>query len=324
MLEIKVDELEEALRPRRAAEKTMPSTPKTFFSTSFARSPENSQQLKLIQDVFSHGFELIDGTEITGGRQLGKIIRGIRKCDTVLVEVTNPVPNVLIEIGLAFGFAKTRPMRIFPLFNTDARNLRELPDFLRTLDIITYGFSPDSLRQARDKVLEKVQVEPEPEELMRVNIKGNSLHPRPDKDGIFVYWPKKRRVWNSMTDELRDTLQKAGLRLYTGLAAPAGSGVLEEIIYGVCRSAPGTSLSTSCFIDTTCEEGVDLVGSFALGVALAEKKGVMRLVEAGHDHADRLSLWTEHTMEWDSAEQLAHFITEKARASKKRKKRARK
>lgn len=278
------------------------TAPVVFLSTSFKRVPYVEEQRTLITGIFGTRFKLSGGWELGEGLQLTKILRGIRGADVVLVEATNLTANVMLELGMSYALSK----RVFLLFNLDSptKAITALPDYVRSLDIVSYRLSADLLKQVRDKIWEKLQVEPDPEELMHVNIRGTSLVPHSDAGGIYLAFPKGRAIWPNVVEQLRDELQREGLRLYTSLAAPSGSSELQEVMFLVRRSS---RKGTSCFVDTTGPD-VDFVGAFALGVATALRKGVKRLMELGGGERDTLSLWTEHTYHWADRDDLVKYI----------------
>lgn len=321
MLEITPEELGKLITPPgRAAAAKVPRAPAQrpvlFFGTSFRESPQVSEQARLIRSVFEERFEITGGWDVSTGRQLAKIRTAIARADATIAEATYLLPNVMIEIGIAFGLAHRTRKQTFLLFNVDAPStaIADLPEYVRSLDITSYSFDARRLREARDKIYEKVQVEPEPEELMSVNIRGSTLRPRPDNEGIYMYYPHERKIWSSLIDELRDEIERAGLRLYTWVGAPSGSTQLEEVVYNVRRSSP--KLSVSCFVDTSNDTSVNLVGAFALGVATALGRGVERLVEAEKDHPTDISLWTEPIFKWHTREELISHIIDASRRKK--------
>lgn len=312
MIRVTPDQLREFIKPPGRSKRTAPAVARrrVFLSSSFRMQPQNAEQLRLLRKVFQEAFDVV-GVEAASGRQLSKILRGVRDADVVLAETTYVVPNVLLELGMAFFFAgtqKKRTKRIFLLFNQDApaHSIQDLAEPVRSLDILSYRFSEESLRRIRDTVYERLQMPVEPEEVMRVNIRGSPLRPRSDKKGVFLYYPADRRVWDTIVPELRRKLEASDLKLYTTIGAPSGSTKLEEVIFNVHRSS--SALAVSCFVDTTGASCVDLPGAFALGAATAAGRGVERLVERGADRSADLSLWTEHTYEWANAEQLISHI----------------
>jgi len=277
----------------------------------------------MIRNVFEERFEVTGGWGVSGGRQLAKILSGIKRSDVVIVEATYAGANIVLEMGMAYGLAHKHRTRVFLLFNIKApsKTIRELPEFLRSLDIISYDFEVAALREARDKIYERLQVEPEPEELMSMNIRGSTLRPRTDKQGIYMCYPKERDIWKTLINGLRDEVEKANMRLYTWVGTPSGCTSLEEVIYNVSRSSK--ELPISCFIDTTADDSVDLVGAFALGVATALGRGVERSTEAGADHPTDISLWTESTFEWHANNELIAHILACSQAEKSKQKRRR-
>ncbi len=278
IIKITPDELDKFTSPYvYSRKKTEGPPPKqtVFLSTSFKQWAQVAEQSRLMKDVFNDKFNVVGGWDFSGGGQLSKILRAIRKSDIVLTDVTYLSANIMIELGMAYWLADSQNKRVFLFFNSDApkTTMHDLPLHIRSLDIMTYQFNVDSLRLARDKIYERVQTEAEPEELMKRNIRGSTLRPRHDSVGVFVYYPIDRKIWDQITIDLRKNLEEKGLKLYTWIGAPSGSTRLEEIIYNVSRSSK--ELAFSCFVDTTAATSVDFVGAFALGAATAaSKRGV--------------------------------------------------
>jgi hypothetical protein len=323
-LQVTVDELHKIISPVSRVKASSPrppgSKPTVFLSTSFKRTPQVAAQENLIREVFSSKFAVKGGWEISGGGQLAKILRGIKASDVMVTEATYLVPNVMLEMGMAYALAHKAHTRVFLLFNLEApnRSIADLPGYVRTLDIISYTFDAARLREARDKIYETLQVEPEPEELMSINLRGRTLRPHPDKSGLFLYYSPKRDVWKSILDDIRHQVEAAGQTLYTRVAASSGSTQLEEVIYGVCRSS--SRFPVSCFVDTT---GDPLVGAFALGAAVALGRGAERLQEAtdptalGTQSID-ISLWAEPIFVWQGMKDLAEHMIDASQRGKRK------
>jgi hypothetical protein len=292
-------------RGRNSSSKDLqPGRPRLFFSTSFARRPITDLQLRNVRDVFGTEFDVKLGDSASSGNQLGKIVRMIRDGQVVLVDVSEPSPSVLLELGISYALRK----RTFVTFNKDSdADITALQAFIRTLDIVPYTFDTDQLKIARDKIIQRISTDLEPGELMEENAYGMTLRPRSDERSIFVYYPRQRKVWESLRDKVQERITSLGGRLSTIEAAPHNSTSLEEIMFSVNRAS--RQFRASCIIDTTGQNQVDLIGSFALGAAYALKRGVVRIEESNMAKETALGLWPSPYEKWSSQDELLSIFS---------------
>lgn len=277
--------------------------PRLFYSTKFANQPVTTSQIKLVKDVFGAEFDVKLGSSAASGNQLSKIIREIKSSRIVLVEVSEPSPSVMLELGISYALQK----RTFIMFNKDSdTDIGSLQFFIRTLDIIPYSFEIDQLKAARDKIIQRFYTDPEPGEMIEENAFGMSLRPRADEKSIFVYYPRERAVWEVIREKVQEKIANLGGRLLTVEAAPYNSTPLEEVMFCIYRSS--RTFTTSCVIDTTGKQHADLIGSFALGAALAKSKGALRIEEGGQAKETSLGLWPSPYDVWGNEEELLRIL----------------
>jgi|GEM_PF-3876509 len=297
---------------------TTDERPRLFYSTRFTQQPITSTQIKLIKDVFEPVFDVVLGSNAASGNMLSKIVREIRASQIVLVEVSEPSPSVMLELGISYALQK----RTFIMFNKDSKiDITSLQNFIRTLDIIPYSFDIDQLKAARDKIIQRYQIEPEPGEMMEENAFGMTLRPRIDKKSVFVYSPRERPTWKVLKDTVRQKIADLGGRLLTVEAAPHNSTQLEEIMF--CISMASKDFTTSCIIDTTGKEQADLIGSFALGAAFAKYKGTVRIEERGKDKETSLGLWPAPYEVWGNEHELITILNKYVLPKQSKSKRSR-
>lgn len=314
--EITVEDLKKMATPirgRMAAKTQAGGRPRLFFSTSFARRPIQDSQVRLIKDVFGAEFDVKLGDAAASGNQLGKIVRAIHSCQVILVEVSEPSPSVMLELGMSYALRK----RTFVTFNKDAdADMGALQSFIRTLDIVPYSFDVSHLKIARDKILQRFQTDLEAGELMEENAYGMTLRPRSDERSVFIYYPRARRVWEAVREKVQERIISLGGRISTIEAAPHNSTSFEEVMFSVHRAS--RKFRTSCIIDTTGSDRVDLIGSFALGAAYALRRGVLRIEEANHARENELGLWPSPYEKWSSQDDLLTILSRYIRRLEKK------
>jgi hypothetical protein len=293
-----------------------------FLSTSFRVAPAPTEGRKRLRAILESKFSVVVGDELPSSRKLLQRMRdSIASVDVVVVEVSEPTPSVMLELGMSYALKK----RVFVTFDAsrDDVSLDELQSYLRTLDIVSYSLRDDHLRDARDKIWQRSSTPPQDGELMESNIYGQSLRPKQLAEHVFFYVPKGASVLRTALSEVEATLNRRGQKLVLTSAAPASSSLLEEIMY--CISLLPRDGQTRCWVDTSGHKQPDLAGAFALGVAVGLRKDAIRIEQSDRSMNQRLALWPEPYETWSTTEELLRllegqaFTPERSRAARRRK-----
>jgi len=251
-----------------------------FLSTSF--SDALAAERTMIKDalqVANMEFKPLEGDQFL----FSSIHRQISKRDVTILNASEPRPYTLLELGLCAGLRKAKPVICVFNDNGQLESFAKLPEFLKVLPVVPFSCEPRRLAEMAAKVRRNAELLlSNPSEFEKVVLTGVSLRPKRAKRTLYVSHPDLP-IWKNLIPRLREAAESKSFNLITEGDAP--------VYQANCLQVPifCTSLATHVVIDTSGSSQPDLLQCYKLGVAIAQKRQVLRVEQKGNDHADCFS-----------------------------------
>jgi nucleoside 2-deoxyribosyltransferase len=308
-LEISLNFIKESLslplvkKPQAIKEKT---TLKAFLSVSFGEKPYTTEQRRAVKEILKEfNIECYDAEELPKGEfLLPSIQKYIKEYDFTIFDVTEPIPNVMFEMGICAGLKKP----VIPIFNEDAeRRINELPEYIQLLSIIPYTFKERKLIEMAEKIKENFYTITKSQPFEKTKW-GSLLRTRKQENIIYLSYPKERKIWGNVYPRICSELESQGYRVINEDNAPFDANPLQKPIFCI-------SLANYVFIDTTT---LDLLQCYKLGVCNTFKRIYgMRIEETSNSRQEKL-LWKEPYAIWKDIDNLIEIMIDFIKKSKRR------
>jgi len=291
-------------------------TLKAFLSTSFSPLAENDRK-SIKKYLGKMNIECLDLDDKDRGMFLiPAILRAIKSTDFTVLNATILTPYTMFELGLCAGLKE--PKQVICLFNDegDPEKINKLPNYMKSLAIISYNDKPEKLNEMANKVRSEANsLLLSTNEFINISETGQSLRPKRAQKTIYLSFPSQYPIWESALDEIRNFFEKKrGLRVITEKDSEIYlANSFQSAIY--CSHLAGPAI-----VDTSGSKTPDLMQCFKFGVCYARRNWpVLRTEQIGKSQPNALGTDSDYYLEWTSLPELMNGIKRFINGTKKNK-----
>ena len=280
---------------------------KAFLSTSFSGAIRQQRE-----DIKEHlrrvGVSCEDVEDQPDAQFLfSAIVNKIRRSDFVVLDATVLRPYTMLEIGICAGVPR-KPKDVVCVINEDNNiAVRDLPDFLKVLPILTFSYDSGRLDELSAKIVAQAEgLQEKKSEFSQVAITRVSLRPPRRQKSLYLSLPPSS-IRTRAIQEIRSELEASGWKVFS-----------EEDGESYC--ANDFQVSVYCahlarigVIDTSSGSEADLLQCYRLGLFVG-KRAPWRVLHTrrarpGQQTADPFaSVPNLDLNQWETVEDLKRLV----------------